>query len=591
MKLSKLYSNKSDFKQIHFNEGMNVIIGEIKNPENDKLNCHNLGKSTLVKIIDFMLLKKLPANSFLKDPKFQDYVFYLEVSINDGRYVTIRRAPLDTKISFKIHNEGNQDFTKSTDWDYPDYSIYGKKKNALYTLQDLLAFDVLNDVKYRNTLTYFLRNQEDYGNPFQLSKYFKNKDRDWKPFLFELLGYDGQLLSSIYTLQEDIENKESEIASIKKQYTVNPEDADKLNSLKYAIETQIDDLTASSDNFDFYLSDKNISKEIVKEIETQVAKLNVERYQLESKIESIKKAIDATINYDYDAVYALYQEMGVYFSSQLKCSLNELIDFNNKISEERRRMLQDVLVKKQSSLDSIDDELIQLNSRRVALLGTLKQEATFGKFKDVQKKIAELSLRGRDTDEKLEAIRSIRKLEEENLKNRNDLNMLVNKLNKLISDGTALSKQIKDSFTKYVRDIIGCLGMLNIRVNSNGNVEFEYNTYDETGKQTYEKDGHTYLKEICACVDLAILSAYSNKSFYKFVFHDGCVDGDDYRIANAYLNLARELSQKCGLQIILTIIESVSSDMADKLNINSNEIVLRLNDNADGSGKLFGFTF
>ena len=51
MKLSKLYSNKSDFKQILFNEGMNVIVGEIKNPENDKLNCHNLGKSTLVKDI------------------------------------------------------------------------------------------------------------------------------------------------------------------------------------------------------------------------------------------------------------------------------------------------------------------------------------------------------------------------------------------------------------------------------------------------------------------------------------------------------------------------------------------------------------
>ena len=64
MKLSKLYSNKENFKEIEFNEGVNIILGKIKNPDNINVNCHNLGKSTLVKIIDFMLLKKLPSNSF-----------------------------------------------------------------------------------------------------------------------------------------------------------------------------------------------------------------------------------------------------------------------------------------------------------------------------------------------------------------------------------------------------------------------------------------------------------------------------------------------------------------------------------------------
>lgn len=592
MKLSKLYSNKENFKEIEFNEGVNIILGKIKNPDNINVNCHNLGKSTLVKIIDFMLLKKLPSNSFLKDPKFKEYVFFLEIKINDKRYVTIKRAVNSTKASLKVHAIGKQNFINESDWDYLDYTLDGKN-SATKELQKLLNFDVLNSVKYRSTLTYFLRGQADYQNPFQLSKYFKNKDSDWKPFLFELLGYDGQLLEQIYSLQQDIENIDIEINKLQTQYDANPEDIDRINGLKEVIQKQIDTLAENAENFDFYLEEANISKELIEDIETQIAHLNVQRYQLESKIKDVIEAIDSNAVYNYEDVYSLYEEMGILFPNELKRSFNELLTFNEKISRERVEKLKESLQQKQSLLNSVNENLSTLNNRRVTLLKKLREIESFEKYKDVQQKIIELNIKKNKIEEQLSAIRSIKDYQVEKQKKNLSLEELKSKIEKLIDTATDKAKEIKDYFSTYIKDIVRCSGMLNIKRLSTGNIEFQYNTYDDKGNSTYEKDGHTYLKEICACVDLAILSSYSTKSFYKFVLHDGCVDGDDFRIATAYLSLARKLAEEKGLQIILTIIENdvTNDDTSNLFGITNNEIVLELNDNADGSGKLFGFTF
>lgn len=74
MKISKIYSNKSkEFKPITFNSNqdsglINVIYAEIKKPKAKKEDSHNLGKTTLISLIDFLLLKDIvnSKNSFFK---------------------------------------------------------------------------------------------------------------------------------------------------------------------------------------------------------------------------------------------------------------------------------------------------------------------------------------------------------------------------------------------------------------------------------------------------------------------------------------------------------------------------------------------
>ncbi|QYS91992.1 hypothetical protein JJC04_05025 [Flavobacterium covae] len=65
MKLSKLYSNKENFKNILFNlNGLNVIYAEVKTDIKDKRNSHCLGKTKVAELIDFLLLKKIDKKIF-----------------------------------------------------------------------------------------------------------------------------------------------------------------------------------------------------------------------------------------------------------------------------------------------------------------------------------------------------------------------------------------------------------------------------------------------------------------------------------------------------------------------------------------------
>lgn len=123
-------------------------------------------------------------------------------------------------------------------------------------------------------------------------------------------------------------------------------------------------------------------------------------------------------------------------------------------------------------------------------------------------------------------------------------------------------------------------------------IKFKITTLGIDGKETQAGDGYTYRKEICACMDLAILKSYCDRSFCRFVIHDGCVDSEDHRCAIGYLELIKELAEN-GLQCIVTMIDSVVPLKSDgsKYNLSDDEVILELNDNADGSGKLFGFNF
>ena len=66
MKLSRLYSNRPDeFSPIEFVSGLNVVLAEIRLPENRKKDTHNLGKTTLGRMLDFGFLAGRDANFFL----------------------------------------------------------------------------------------------------------------------------------------------------------------------------------------------------------------------------------------------------------------------------------------------------------------------------------------------------------------------------------------------------------------------------------------------------------------------------------------------------------------------------------------------
>ena len=80
------------------------------------------------------------------------------------------------------------------------------------------------------------------------------------------------------------------------------------------------------------------------------------------------------------------------------------------------------------------------------------------------------------------------------------------------------------------------------------------------------------------------------KSFYRFIYHDGCLESLDPRKQKKYLNLVRRISKEYDMQYIMTCLSSDIPD-GDAYQIVDSEIAVTLSDADDDSGRLFGFAF
>ena len=127
MKLSRLYSNTPNlFGPIDFKAGLNVVLAEIRLPENKDKDTHNLGKTTLGRMIDYCFLAGREKDFFLfkHEDIFKDLVFFLEIGLGDATYLTVRRGVRDhTKISFKKHEAAHQDFSELSEGEWDHFNL------------------------------------------------------------------------------------------------------------------------------------------------------------------------------------------------------------------------------------------------------------------------------------------------------------------------------------------------------------------------------------------------------------------------------------------------------------------------------------
>ncbi|AHM56367.1 hypothetical protein EAL2_c10690 [Peptoclostridium acidaminophilum DSM 3953] len=276
MKIMQIYCNKENFKTVKFEEKLNLIVGRIKHEENFEKDSHNLGKTSLIEIIDFLLLKEIDKSHFLMNGKFNDYVFYIEILLNSGTCATIRRSvDKNTKISIKLHKDKYQNYVNDTLWDYDSLALTSKhdEENPKKILNKLLGFNVLTQYDYRQTINYFLRTQYDYADVFKLSK-FRGKDIGWKPLLYELLGFKKENVITKYELEENKKAQEKKIREIEQEFSINTEEIDKINGLIQIKEDEKIETIKTIDMFDFYLKERGLNKQLIEEYEQKISELN-----------------------------------------------------------------------------------------------------------------------------------------------------------------------------------------------------------------------------------------------------------------------------------------------------------------------------
>ena len=593
MKLSRLYSSKPDlFEPVEFVQGLNVVMAEIRLPENRNKDTHNLGKTTLGRLLDFGFLAKRDPKFFLFKhvELFKDFIFFLEIELEDASFVTIRRGVEEaTKISFKRHEAGHQDLSglPLAEWDHQEMPF----DRARDLLDGLLDWRALKPWAFRKGLGYLLRSQDDFRDVFHLRK-FAAAHSDWKPFLAHVLGFNAQLVAQHYQKEEQLAEKQSTAQTIKNELGGSIEDISKIEGILLLKQKEAEKKQKLLDAFDFRAQDKDSTKQLVDDIDERIASLNAERYSLnQNKKKIITSLEEDQILFNPDEAQRLFEEAGVLFKGQIKKDFQQLIAFNRAITDERRGYLQEERAEVEAELKRINTELNTLGKKRSEMLSFLSGTDIFGKYKQVSDEMVTLRAditsleRQRGFLHRLQELRTeIRALTEERGHLQTQIEADVEKQN---SDQNSLFSAIRVFFSEIVEEVIDRKALLSVSPNQAGHLEFRAEILDESGNATSADLGHTYRKLLCIAFDLAILRAHLDDKFPRFVYHDGVFESLDDRKKENLLTVIRRYAE-LGLQPIITLIDSdLPVRAVDEVPVfSTDEVVITLHDEGE-QGRLF----
>lgn len=597
MQICRVYSNvPTVFEAIKFNFGvnatkLNVIIGEVHKPKDQNKDSHNLGKTTLIHVIDFLLLKGMSQEHLFHQQieRFREFEFFIEVALRPGEFATVRRSPANpTRASMSRYADEGRDFVGSTadDWDHPDLPI----DEAIKLFDAWLDLRMLQPHDYRKAITYFLRAQDDWGDELQLQKFQKGAHANWKPFVGHLFGFDENIIALKYKLDDDIKDLERRQAEQQSEVQFSEDELPRLAARIAAAEQQVAELEEQLDAFSFDSEERRLIQDVVERVETEIASSNDRLYDIAYDIQQIDEALEHKDKFDLREVDKIFEEARVHLPNELKRQYEELVAFNKKVTQERNAALRQRKKALQREQEQLQEKKVGLDSQREQHLRTIRNTDSFDKFKSLQKEVsrqrADLVYMG-EQRRKLEALAAIARDVREKQRERG---RVVDEMKAMLEKPSVIFERFSATFNDYCKRVLAHEGIFYFHVNNSSNFDYKIalGLAGQTGKVSSQGEGTSYKKLVCALFDLALLKVYENAPFFHFVYHDGILEALDDRKKLAFLALVREQTATAKLQYIMTLIASDLPRDADGkvVNFKEGEIVLRLHDEG-ASGRLF----
>jgi uncharacterized protein YydD (DUF2326 family) len=592
LKLSKIYSNNDrKFKPIVFNEGLSIIYAAVKRPKASDKDSHNLGKTLLIKLIDFMLLCDFKEGLFLYDHKelFEDFEFYMEIERNAGGFVTVRRnVAKNTRISLKLHAQRNLDLSSAPNvtWDFDKLPL----PKACDALNEVLGLNAISAWNYRKGVTYFLRTQADYLDVFQTSRFAIGKHIYWKPYVANVLGFPYKLVEEKYAIDDEIEEKEKFRKEYSKQVASDPTEYDRIKGTLDIKREEVDEGRKKIDGFNFLEKELAINTELVGEIEGRIAHLNERLYEIGLEIERIRNSLAAKVNFDLKQVKRIFEDANIYFPDKLTKSYEDLEAFNAKLFEDRNKRLEQRLSVLTDGKKQCETELAKHNRSRSDMLEVLQNRDTFAKFRLLQSDIIQQETKIAQLEAELANLDMMSRIDKEiraKVQRRDDV---AEEIEAAVNAGNSTYTSIRHKFNDIIREVLGHPALLSTKINGEGNLEFKAQLIrdEETLTATSEGKGTSYKKMLCAAFDMAVLETYATESFYRFVYHDGILEGFDNRVKTRFLEAVSKFCNDYKLQYILTVIDAdIPRDIDDaRIPFPSGTVVRELHDAGD-NGRLF----
>lgn len=592
MKLRRLYSNRpAIFTPIEFNAGVSAVLAEIRVPENRDLDTHNLGKTTVGELVDYCLLKGKDPRFFLfKHAEFRPFIFFLEIEIHARQFLTVRRAvDPGSRVGFLRSDARVLDASGVPDdeWDQPDLPF----ERARTYLDGTLAFDALRPWPFRKLVGYLIRSQRDYNDVFQLRK-FSGPHKDWKPFVAHLLGLEPEPVTELYEKKAALDEAKETLSTLLHEWGADDTDPSLLDGLIAVRRREAQSKEHALEAFNFGGEDSRTSADLVERVEQRLVDLNEERYRLTRSINRIDASLEEhKIAFDPTDAAKVFDEAGVLFAEQLTHDFEQLIRFNKAITQEREVALREQRREATARIEAIHEELLGLNEERAESLRFLRESDSLAKYRELTLELTEARTQLATLEAKRKAAARLVELRQERRTLEEEFGHLQTRVEQEIveisRDESSRFALIRRFFTEALDEVLGENAVLAISVNSAGGIDFRAEFVNDSGVATSGDRGTSYRKLLCIAFDLAVLRAYRDVPFPRFLYLDGALEQLEPRKREKLIRVFRECAGE-GLQPIISLLDS---DLPEPLDtspstLSTADVVLTLHDEGE-DGRLF----
>lgn len=580
MKINRVFSGQKTFKKVIFNLPFNAVVAEASSKSTDKDSRNGLGKTLLVKIINYCLGSSVPDD--FKAEELANWSFSIEVEINDSIFVFSRDVsdPGIIRVSGPIDEIGLSSNPDGSS-DYPLETVKAVLGGALFGLNYKLLKGKKNAPTYRALMSYFIRSDVTaYNDPFA---YFA-RQQAWSKQVHNsyLLGLDWELAGKMNQLKAKLDDLDKANKAIE-EGALNDFGGTlgELETEKITLQSKLDDMQTRLRQFKVHEQYYDIQKEaddITKKIHKQLNVINLNEQVIDkySKDLSIEDVSDLNVE-------ALYAEVNVSFPAELLRHLEDVKAFHTKVTKDRKEYLKLEIAKLKREIADNKESIAELTTRKSEYMQLLSSHGALdehsllqnevnvqkAKVEDIKSKIARLT-EVEDTISRLsveleEMARSMRKDYSERL------------------PSLALAIQL---FNENSEHLYSQSGKLSISPTKSG---YQFKIDIKRSKS----DGVGSMKVFCYDLMLAEIWATIKKKPLPLIHDSKIFDGVDERQVAKALELAYKKSHECGFQYICTL----NSDQVpyDRFSEGFKELFdaavkVKYSDDGD-SGTLLGITF
>lgn len=540
MKINRVYSNEKSFKKVNFDVPFSAVVAEASSESGDKDSRNGLGKTLLVKIINYCLGSSMPDD--LKADELKEWVFSIEVEINGTIFDFSRSvAEQDTVRIAGPVEELNLTLNADGDNEYPLESFKAALGKTLFGLDLKLLKGKKNVPSYRALMSYFIRSDVTaYNDPFV---YFA-RQKAWSKQVHNsyLLGLDWELATKMNQRKAKLDaletaNKAFEDGAMNDFGGTLGE----LESEQITLQLKFDEMQARLKTFKVHEQYYDIQKsadEITKEIHKRLNTININEQVITKYSKDL--SVEDTAGF---SVEEMYRDAGVILPKEILRHIDDVKIFHNTITKDRTDYLKSEISKLNREILENKEAVAELSDRKAEMMQVLSSYGALDEHSVLQNEVNVQKAKVEDVKSRIARLTEVADLIS---KLRVELEDMARSLRKDYSErlpSLALAIQL---FNENSEALYAQSGKLSINT-SKGGYGFKVDI------KRSKSDGVGSMKVFCYDLMLAEVWATVKKKPLPLIHDSKLFDGVDERQVAKALELAYEKANKHGFQYICTM--------------------------------------